>query len=262
MESINIGIDVSKETLDLVVLIDGQYHVHDQIKNEKKVLERWIKRLSKELRSKCDEWLLCIEHTGLYCAHIVEVVDKMGLRLWIEDASRIKAFHSLARGKNDELDAERIAEYGYLKRGEAKIWAAPRAVLIELKSLMQLRKRLLTTKHRLCVPVGEEEFMGESSWVKAHKKYLQSILKEVDKKLKEIESRVSFLIKSDKQLDRLYDQVTSVKGVGLVVATTLLIMTNEFKSINDPRKMACHCGVAPFTFSSGKRIRGRTKVSH
>ena len=49
MESIIIGIDVSKETLDLVVLIDGQYHVHDQIKNEKKVLESWIKRISKEL---------------------------------------------------------------------------------------------------------------------------------------------------------------------------------------------------------------------
>ena len=46
------------------------------------------------------------------------------------------------------------------------------------------------------------------------------------------------------------------------MATTLLILTNEFKSINDPRKMACHCGVAPFTFSSGKSIRGRTKVSH
>ena len=72
MESIIIGIDVSKETLDLVLLIDGQYHVHDQIKNDKKVLERWIKKLSKELGSKCDEWLLCIEHTGLYCSHIGE----------------------------------------------------------------------------------------------------------------------------------------------------------------------------------------------
>ncbi|MEQ9308053.1 MAG: IS110 family transposase, partial [Balneolaceae bacterium] len=47
-----------------------------------------------------------------------------------------------------------------------------------------------------------------------------------------------------------------------VVAVSMLVMTNEFKWIRDPRKMACHCGVAPFEYSSGKSIRGRSRVSH
>ena len=56
--------------------------------------------------------------------------------------------------------------------------------------------------------------------------------------------------------------MSSVKGVGLIVAASILVMTNEFKGIDDPRKMACQCGVAPFPYESGKSIRGRTKVSH
>ena len=46
--------------------------------------------------------------------------------------------------------------------------------------------------------------------------------------------------------ERLFDLMVSIPGVGPVIATELLLATNEMQSINEPKKLACHAGVAPF----------------
>jgi len=50
--------------------------------------------------------------------------------------------------------------------------------------------------------------------------------------------------------------------MSFVTAVNLIVHTNEFKKLNDPRKLACYCGIAPFEHSSGSSIRGKTRVSH
>lgn len=256
-----LGIDVSKETLDLVIIGTDQVINHERIPNTVKALKKYLRAMLKEIGEGRSSWLVCTETTGIYCNHVIEVCEALGVDLWIEDAGRIKAFHSLSRGKNDALDAERIARYGYLKQSEAKLWEAPRKEVLRLKSLNQLRKRLLNTKQRLSSPLGEEEYMGDD-WSQEHRSHLKPILLQLNRELKEVENKMKAIIHEDTQLSELYEQMSSVKGVGLIVAASILVMTNEFKNINDPRKMACQCGVAPFPYESGKRIRGRTKVSH
>jgi transposase len=54
--------------------------------------------------------------------------------------------------------------------------------------------------------------------------------------------------------------ITSVVGIGFVTAINLLVHTNGFTMMRDARKLACYCGVAPFEYSSGTSIRGKTKV--
>jgi transposase len=63
------------------------------------------------------------------------------------------------------------------------------------------------------------------------------------------------------QLKELFDIVDSVKSIGQVIATEILITTNEFKDINNPKKYACYAGFAPFEQSSGK-YKGKAKVSN
>ena len=63
------------------------------------------------------------------------------------------------------------------------------------------------------------------------------------------------------QLKELFDIVDSVKGIGPVIATEVLITINEFKDISDPKKYACYSGFAPFEHSSGK-YKGKSKVSN
>ena len=69
------------------------------------------------------------------------------------------------------------------------------------------------------------------------------------------------LIESDPRLSQLFELVTSVPGIGTATATEIVIATNEMKTITDPKKMACHAGVAPFNYQSGSSVRGRPGVS-
>jgi transposase len=69
------------------------------------------------------------------------------------------------------------------------------------------------------------------------------------------------LIGSDERLAKLFKYVSSVKGVGFVTAVHIIVSTNEFISISEPKKFACYAGVVPFEHSSGTSVRGKTRVS-
>ena len=70
------------------------------------------------------------------------------------------------------------------------------------------------------------------------------------------------LINSDGELNRIYELVTSIKGVGRVLATQLLIFTDQFTRLTTPKQLSCYCRVAPFTHSSGTSVRGKTRTSN
>lgn len=52
-----------------------------------------------------------------------------------------------------------------------------------------------------------------------------------------------------------------MKGVGLLTAAYMIVLTNNFTSFKNPRKFNCYAGIAPFEHSSGSSIKGKTKTS-
>lgn len=264
-----IGVDVSKETLDFVVFIEGRKLFHIQVSNNKQGINRFYKALRQQVKvgsarpaGWLDNCLLCMEHTGIYCNPLLEYATDKGLSVWLEDASMIKAYHGLKRGKNDALDALRIAEYAYAKMDQVKLYKAPRGVIGELKSLLKLRERLVTSKTRLLAPLKEEKRFGDKQQAKEHEKLLKPVIGKLEKQIGQTEQKIKGLIKGDQHIKGLYQIIVSVQGVGFVTAVNTLVVTNEFEKIKDPKKMACHCGVAPFKYDSGTSVRSRAKVSH
>ena len=67
------------------------------------------------------------------------------------------------------------------------------------------------------------------------------------------------VLNEDDNLKQLF-KVNPVVGRSFVTAINLLIYTKAFTVLNETRKLACYCGVALFEYSSGTRIRGKTKV--
>lgn len=72
---------------------------------------------------------------------------------------------------------------------------------------------------------------------------------------------MSEFIEKNEDLKKKYALVTTVKGVGKILAITLLIYTEGFNKMVDGRKLACYCGVAPFEYRSGTSVFGKTGVS-
>ncbi|MBK7884498.1 MAG: IS110 family transposase [Chitinophagaceae bacterium] len=77
--------------------------------------------------------------------------------------------------------------------------------------------------------------------------------------MKSVEAKIIEIVNADDNLKQLYKFITSVVGIGFVTGINFIIYTNGFSVMNDCRKLACYCGVAPFEYSSGTSVRGKLK---
>ena len=258
-----IGIDVSKETLD-VALVDehGKVVTYERIKNNCKHITRMITEFKKAHNIDLGLTIFCMEYTGIYNQVMIDYLNKHEGKIWMESALQIKRSLGAVRGKNDKVDSIRIAEYAFTNRHNFKRWRAPRAIVLRISLLLAQRERFVNTRKQLSVPI--KELRGFTS--KAELKSLEAInakpLKSLDKAVIAIEREILLEIRSDSRLDQLYRIITSVDGVGKITATYIITTTNEFIKINEAKKYACYGGVVPFDHSSGSSVRGKSRVSH
>lgn len=252
------GVDVSKKTVD-ITLAHNQEFTHQQFTNDDEGMEQLMRWL-KDLNSAFENTLFCMEATGLYCFPLTQFLAVNSIDIWIEHAAQIKKSTALARGKNDKVDSQRIAVYATKYLDRLRLWKPMDATLEKIKHLASLRDRLVETKKRLETPIKEFEEMGNVVMAKLLTKTIKSSLTAIDKDLKNVESKIIDIVNEDDNLKLLYKLITSVVGIGFVTAINLIVHTNGFTILKDTRKLACYCGVAPFEYSSGSSVRGRTKV--
>jgi transposase len=258
-----IGIDVSKATLD-IALLDSNHPTsvsHQQLSNDDAGIEQMLLWLQQNKGFSIKDSLFCLEHTGMYNYPLLQLFSQQDASVWVENPIQIKKSLGLQRGKNDKIDAIRIAQYAYRSRQQVKLWQPTREVTDSLKHLAALRERLVETKKRLLTPVKELSETGNEKMAKMLEKAMRKTMDGLDRDLKAIEAQMKDIIDKDDDLKRLFELVTSVVGIGFVTAVNLIVYTNEFKLFGNHRQFACYSGVAPFEYRSGSSIRGRTRVS-
>lgn len=257
-----IGIDIAKETLDWALYSQQGLQLSTYTSNTL----AGIKAALAEFKALPDwnpkQAVFCMEHTGIYNAHLLELLYELKLSIWLESSLQIKQAGGMQRGKTDKVDAQRIAQYAYRFRDQMRLWQPPREVMQKLTFLSNTRQRLNQAYNLLAVPVAEQDTFVNRSLQKALKGNVKKSLMALKEEQKAVELQITQLIETDVRLKELFDLMVSVPGIGPVIATELLITTNEMQTISDPKKLACHAGVAPFEYRSGSSIRGKTKVSH
>lgn len=257
-----IGIDISKATLDWAVVVANKFLFHFQSSNNKSGIESFLNHLKQQ----CPEAsfvnsLYCMEHTGIYNNHIISFLQLQQANIWVEHPIHIKESLGMIRGKNDKVDAQRIALYAYKNREEVRLWTPKREVIEQLDRLTATRSRLVKVRKMLQSPLTDSDGFLSKKDHKAQQKSCQQTLAALTQDIKKIQAEIATTIENDSYLKELYGYVQSVKGIGPVIATELLVITNEFKAMTDPKKLACHAGVVPFVHSSGQ-YRGKAKTSN
>ena len=149
----------------------------------------------------------------------------------------------MQRGKTDSIDAQPvrrcgIAEYAYRFRDQMRLWQPPRPVLQKLAALSALRQRLLSVRQQLQQPIREQQGFVSAALHKQLTKNCQASLNAIEADLAIAERQIEELIQQDERLKQLFEWITSVPGVGPATATEVLVATDEFKTINDPKKLA------------------------
>jgi len=112
------------------------------------------------------------------------------------------------------------------------------------------------------MPINELIAMGDKKGAELVRRACQKSLSSIDKEIEQIDKNLDDIIKDDAKLKELYNLAKSVPGVGKFTALFMICFTDEFSMYNNPKQLACYCGVAPFEHSSGSSVRGKTRVSH
>jgi len=256
-----IGCDVSKNELDFAVMKGKEFLFHQEIENTPSAVKYFIDGLLKKEGFNIKDAVICLEHTGIYNNHLLCYLHKKQANICLEVASQIKNSMGNVRGKNDKVDAIRIAEYAYKNRDGLRLWTPKREIVTELSHLAALRSRLINAKKQLSMPLEESSSFVSKKILNQNKLLCNKALKGIEDDLKSVEETMEKVIKMDEELKRLFSIITSVKGVGKITATQIIITTNEFKDIKNPKKFACYAGVAPFVRESGL-MKGKGRVSH
>ncbi|BAU52399.1 IS110 family transposase [Mucilaginibacter gotjawali] len=256
-----VGTDVSKNELDFAVMQGKRLLFHKEIANNPQDIIAFLKELSKLPEFALNTAVFCMEHTGIYNNHLLYCLHKKKANICLEAATQIKNSLGNIRGKNDKIDAIRIAEYAYKNRDELRLWTPKREVVQQLAHLATTRARLIDAKKMLQTPLKETGAFVNKRIAKQNESVCAKTLNAIEADLKKADQLMDKIIRSDEELTRLFTIVTSVTGVGKVTGVQVVVTTNEFKDISDPKQFACHSGVAPFTDDSGK-VTKKARVSH
>jgi transposase len=253
-----IGIDVSKDHLDIAFFQEGKPIKHKHIANNLESITAYLSSFQDKYEIK--ESLFCMEHTGIYINWLLVAFSDFKCAIWVENALQIKRSGGANRGKNDKVDAQRIATYAFRFQDKVNLYCPPSEQLEALKTLQTLRKTLVNHKQELETYVNEQSQFSTASTQKLLEENSTSTLEHLTLRIEQIEKDMNQIIKDDPKLKELYDFTTSVTGVGKVTAIQLLVATDGFTKFDTAKQLACYCGVVPFENSSGK-FKGKARVS-
>jgi transposase len=254
-----IGIDISKLTFDVRIHSNQCYQVFDNNTKGFKNLMKWAEKNNTFSK---DKTLFILEYTGIYSEEISLFFNQNDISFALIPGLEIKKSLGISRGKNDKVDATKIALYGYRLRDEIEPYKLPSKEINQLKRLLTLRDRLVKNR------AGHKSTLKEQKriYTKKENKLLletqEKMIKYLTKQISSIELEMSEIIKSDQKLKQQHELITSIKGIGNQTALYMIVTTNAFTKFNSWRKFASYSGIAPFTNTSGTSIRGRAKVSN
>ena len=257
-----LGIDIAKQTLDYALLDQaGTLKLQAQIPNTQKAIEQLMHQLDQLFGMRPSTTLICLEHTGIYNNHLLEVFTRPDYCVWLESGKQIRYSTGIQRAKTDSVDALNIARYAQRHHPQARLWKPASKLITSLKALTSLRNRLLLSANTLKQPLKEAESFMDKGILRSLVKASASSLKALEKDLDAVDSQIESLIKNDPELNRIFYLLTSIVGIGTITATGLILATHAFTDGKTAKEFACYAGVAPFPYQSGSSVRGKTRVS-
>ena len=248
-----IGIDVSKDTFDVFVLIGNKWKHRQFLNNKAGFKQLW----SYLLKLGISNPQACMEATGLYWENLAQYLYAKDCTVFVVNARRIKGFAMSEdkRTKTDKVDAGVIARFCRAHLNELKSWTPPSLEVRKLQSLTRQLDSLKEDRARQITRLKSAVLCSEvSKSIKDHIRFLSD-------SIEQLEQAVEALIGKEKSMKQQYSLATSIKGVGAVTASTVLAEYRLFNEFSDRRQVTAFAGLDVSEFVSGSSIHMKPRLS-
>ena len=242
-----VGIDVSKDTLDVHTLPDGQTW---QVGNDDAGAAALAQRVPPGA-------LVVMEATNVYWRLVASTLASAGLAVAVVNPRQVRDF-AKATGqlaKTDATDAQVIALFGQRIEPPVRALASQQC---------QMAAELLSRRSQLMgMYVAEKNRLGTAR-AKRVRADINTTIGFLQKRLDALDKELDQWLKSTPIDQSRIDLLKSFTGIGDKSAKSLLIALPELGRINN-KQIAALAGLAPFASDSGKKrgarhIRGGRSV--
>lgn len=261
MKKIYVGIDISKEKLNFCYRKGLEIVLEEECTNDVAIIKKTFSDSLKALNSTFDDVLICAEYTGRYIYPLTVVCQDMGLFLWIDDPTRIRNSFGIIRGKNDAIDAARIAEYAFRYSDKAVRYTIASKALVSIKNLLSDRRFLLQDRKRYQTQVTDQRKYMEHSEFKRKSQRWNKVIKVIDEQIKTIDIEIDNLITSEPMLSHQKELLKSIDGIGDRIAINMIAVTAGFTRFRNARHFCSFAGLTPYRYDSGSSIRSKSRIS-
>lgn len=242
-KDVTVGIDVSKERLDVALWPAGEVWNCTQCSDDLEALAGQIRKIGPSL--------VVLEATGGLEMPIAGELSVLGVAVAIVNPRQVRDF-AKATGKlakTDAIDAAVLARFAHAIRPQAR--PLPDAKTQDLKAVLARRRQII-------VMITAEKNRLHAARVAKVRSSIQRTIAWLQKQLKAIDTDLDRMIRSSESWRAKEDILRSVPGVGKILAITLITELPELGALNR-KQIAALVGVAPLNRDSGT-FRGKRRI--
>lgn len=243
-----IGIDVSKDTLDVVILgPQGQNHrVIENSLHGFQGLEGWIK--SQKVHA-------CLEATGQYGEAVAEYLYQHGHQVSVINPARIKRYgeSKLHRNKTDKADASLIAEF--CSKENPPLWTPPPDYIKDLSTMRRYYDRMGSMRQQ------ERNRLGSGIRNETVRQAIEGHIAYLEQERVLLWQTMQQHIRSTPELKRQFNLLVSIPGIKEKTATHLLAELGDISNFDDSQQLAAFAGLNPKGKKSGTSVHKKARLS-
>ena len=250
------GLEVSAK--ELVVALSGQNgevqlrHFANTAAGHK-ALRHTLTRGGKRVR-------VVMEATGLYGLDVALTLSAQeGVELMVANPRAVRNFAKamMQRSKNDQLDAVVLWEFAV--RMPFQAWARPAAHTLALWAIA--RRLEVLTVQRTAEKNRQHAARVSQAVPPVLRREIARSLRELEKAITRLREQARRIINADAMLQRRYELLRSIPGVGSVSAMAMLAELQMLPEDRDVRQWVAYAGLDPREYSSGTSVRKVTRIS-
>jgi transposase len=243
MEPTVVGIDVSKDRLDVAIHPGGEAFA---VARDAAGLEALVARL-KPLSPQA----IALEATGGYESVVTATLAAAGLPVVVVNPAQVRAFGRALgqRAKTDPIDAAVIARFTAMTKPEIR--PLPDAATQRLADLVARRRQIIAM---MVAERQRQQRRTEPRLLRSIARLLEALARE----LSEIDREIADDVRNAPAWREKEQLLASVPGVGPTIARTLIAEMPELGRL-DRREIAALAGLAPWTRQSGQ-WKGRSCI--
>jgi transposase len=261
---LNVGVDVSKDSLDVAYWETDESVFQGKFPNTKKGFQT----IAQKIEAKCQETnttsvFIVMEPTGGYEQPLARFAIQQQWQVSLPNPYRVKQWAGAMgiRAKTDRHDARTLAHYGFMQ--DPHQWKPLPPEVEELKHLLDrlddLHDALNRERNRL------DSYQYQANPHKAAYRSLKQSIAFLERQIAQVQKSIKEHLKAHPHLKEQKKLLLSVSGVGEKNVLYILVMMHRWEALTEGKGEAsglvAYVGLDPKPHESGTSIRKRAGIS-